>query len=140
MMPKKMYKLDRLKIILIMFFFISSCSDNDINNLPNISSLDRIADLNSDKLYNWDIDSYVHERNIKNSHNLEIKIDRKVHFKVKNKEYLMIPFFIKGKSSSTVLMLHLLVLDGNFNLKKLELVSFNDLTRINTTKEYYYYN
>ena len=140
MRPKKTYNLKSLKIIMIMFFFISSCSENTTNNLPNISSLDSIASINSDRLYDWNIDSYVNERNIKNSHNLEIKIDRKVLLILKNKKYLMIPFFIKGKSNSKVLMLQLLVLDGNFDLKKLEHVSFNELTRIDKNKEYYYFN
>jgi hypothetical protein len=125
---------------MIAFFIISSCSNNNSNDLPTISSLDSLANLNSDKLYDWDIESYTHESNIKNSNNLEIKINRKVLLKLKNKEYILLPFFIKGKSNSKILMLHILVLDGNFNLKKLESVSFNDLTRIDKTKEYYYFN
>ena len=133
----------------VLLLLISSCSPstekNHLNSLqserfPGLEELDSVAELHADQLYQWDSISYERERNLSNQHDLEIKIDRKIRFTHNSREYQLLPFFRKGHNKSKILFLHLLLLDADFDLVKLEYTSFDELTRLYRGKAYYTLN
>jgi hypothetical protein len=122
--------------ILIALFISTSCSEQ---NLPDSKSLDKIADANSNLLYDWNKESLKNEKNIPNKKDLNIKINRKVSFSFKGQKYILYPFFKKTSINSQIAFLHFLLTEQSLDANKLKNVSFKDLTKLDRKKAYYYY-
>ncbi len=123
--------------ILIILFICTSCIET---NLPDTKTLDKITDLNSDLLYDWNIESIKNEKSIPNKKDLDIKLNRKVSFPFKGKKYILYPFFKKNSGNTQIAFLHFLLTKQGLTINKLEKVSFKDLTKLDKDKAYYYYN
>lgn len=122
--------------ILIALFISASCTAPE---LPDVQSLDKIADANSSLLYDWNEESIRHEKSILNKKDLDIKINRKVSFPYKGQKYLLYPFFKKTSKNHPIAFLHFLLTEKSLDIAKLKGVSFKDLTELDRDKAYYYY-
>lgn len=122
--------------VIITLFLSASCTAPE---LPDVQSLDKIADTNSSLLYDWDEESIKDEKSIPNQKDLDIKLNRKVSFPYKGQKYLLYPFFKKTSNNHPIAFLHFLLTEENLDIAKLRGVSFKDLTELDRDKAYYYY-
>ncbi|MGV3612546.1 MAG: hypothetical protein ACO1N0_16425 [Fluviicola sp.] len=123
--------------ILIALFLCASCTTPD---LPDIKSLDKIADANSSILYDWNEEYLENEESIPNKKDLEIKINRKVSFSYKGKKFILYPFFKKTSDAQQIAILHFLLTEESLDISKLKDVSFKDLTVLEKGRAYYFHH
>ncbi len=129
------------KFFLISLLFIIGCDlkSNESDTLPDIQTLDSIADKNPDLLYYWTEESFENEKSIPNNRDLDIKLNRKVTFSFKGNNYILYPFFRKTHTNKKILRLHFLLTKGNLKPGELTAVSFKNLGKLNAKKAYYSY-
>ncbi len=107
------------------------------DSIPGIAFLDSVADANMEALFDWDAESAKQEKNLPNEGDLELKINRKVDFSFDDDHYRLIPFFRKGKSGGSILILHFLLVDEQTDDQLMKKLSFHQLTRMNADEAYY---